>query len=380
MPYIDNRKLIVIKKNIKSSIKYLKELKKSNLRLDFLKISNLNEVISIKKAKEYLKFNYKKLNLNNTSYSIQEKIENLFKSKNKDISLKQSNIWMKSITVGLLSGTLFGIAWLNFAKTEEIIIVRVKLEPFGGVRDIQIPFPGVAKDVLIKEGQIVDKNQVLINLDTEINKSKQLYLDETLTMNQEILEKLSLLSAEGAISKIQYLDQKNKVAEIKNRITENSVTLKYQQIKSPIKGFVFDLKPTKSGYVVQNGESMMKIIPLNKLQAKVEINSEKIGFIRVGQKAAISIDSYPSTDFGVIEGEVIRIGSDALPPKPSLNKGYRFPAEIKIQDQFLTIKNGTELPLQAGMSLSANIKLRKVSYLQLLLGTFSEKADSLRAL
>ena len=380
MPYIDNRKLIVIKKNIKSSIKYLKELKKSNLRLNFLKISNLNEAIRIKKAKEYLKFNYKKLNLNNTSDSIQEKIENLFKSKNKDISLKQSNIWMKSITVGLLSGTLFGIAWLSFAKTEEVIIVRGKLEPFGGVRDIQIPFQGVAKDVLIKEGQIVEKNQVLINLDTEINKSKQLYLDETLTMNQEILEKLSLLSAEGAISKIQYLDQKNKVAEIKNRITENSVTLKYQQIKSPIKGFVFDLKPTKSGYVVQNGESMMKIIPLNKLQAKVEINSEKIGFIRVGQKAAISIDSYPSTDFGVIEGEVISIGSDALPPKPSLNKGYRFPAEIKIQDQFLTIKNGTELPLQAGMSLSANIKLRKVSYLQLLLGTFSDKADSLRAL
>ena len=380
MPYIDNRKLIVIKKNIKSSIKYLKELKKSNLRLDFLKISNLNEAIRIKKAKEYLKFNYKKLNLNNTSDSIQEKIENLFKSKNKDISLKQSNIWMKSITVGLLSGTLFGIAWLSFAKTEEIIIVRGKLEPFGGVRDIQIPFQGVAKDVLIKEGQIVEKNQVLINLDTEINKSKQLYLDETLTMNQEILEKLSLLSAEGAISKIQYLDQKNKVAEIKNRITENSVTLKYQQIKSPIKGFVFDLKPTKSGYVVQNGESMMKIIPLNKLQAKVEINSEKIGFIRVGQKAAISIDSYPSTDFGVIEGEVISIGSDALPPNPSLNKGYRFPAEIKIQDQFLTIKNGTELPLQTGMSLSANIKLRKVSYLQLLLGTFSDKADSLRAL
>ncbi len=65
-------------------------------------------------------------------------------------------------------------------------------------------------------------------------------------MNDEILSKLSLLSAEGAISQIQYLDQKNKVAEIKNRITENSVTLKYQQIKAPIKGFVFDLKPKKS--------------------------------------------------------------------------------------------------------------------------------------
>jgi len=36
------------------------------------------------------------------------------------------------------------------------------------------------------------------------------------------------------------------------------------------------------------------------------------------------------------------------------------------------------LPLQVGMSLRASIKLRKVSYLQLLLGSFKDKADSLR--
>ncbi len=370
----------MIKKNIKRSIQYLNEIKKSKLKLDFFKFNNFNQFINLKSTKKYLKFNFIKLNINSISDSLQEKIEKLFNSKNKDLLLKQSNIWIKSITGGLLSGTIFGIAWLSIAKTEEIIIVTGKLEPSGGVIDIQIPFQGVAKDVLIKEGQFVEKDQVLINLDTEINKSKQRFLDETLKMNEEILTKLSLLSSQGAISKIQYLEQKNKVAEIKNRITENSVTLKYQQIKAPIKGFVFDLQPKKTGYVVQSGESIMKIIPLNKLQAKVEINSEKIGFIRVGQKAAISIDSYPSTDFGVIEGEIVSIGSDALSPNPSLNKGYRFPAEIKIQDQFLTIKNGSELPLQAGMSLTANIKLRKVSYLQLLLGTFSDKADSLRAL
>jgi hemolysin D len=33
-----------------------------------------------------------------------------------------------------------------------------------------------------------------------------------------------------------------------------------------------------------------------------------------------------------------------------------------------------------GMSLSANIKLRKVTYLQLLLGEFKNKTDSLKRL
>ena len=30
--------------------------------------------------------------------------------------------------------------------------------------------------------------------------------------------------------------------------------------------------------------------------------------------ADVSIDSFPATDFGVISGSVVQIGSDALPP------------------------------------------------------------------
>ena len=42
------------------------------------------------------------------------------------------------------------------------------------------------------------------------------------------------------------------------------------------------------------------------------------------------------------------------------------------------LKSGQTLPLQVGMSLTASIKLRSVSYLQLLLGSFRNKTDSLR--
>ena len=120
-------------------------------------------------------------------------------------------------------------------------------------------------------------------------------------------------------------------------------------------------------------------MPYNRLKAKVEIESSKIGFVREGKPVEISIDSFPSSDFGVLHGTVKRIGSDALAPDER-NTTYRYPAEIQLQTQQLKIKNGAELPLQVGMSLKANIKLRKVSYLQLLLGEFRNKADSLKRL
>ena len=113
----------------------------------------------------------------------------------------------------------------------------------------------------------------------------------------------------------------------------------------------------------------------------VEIPSSQIGFVKVGMPADLSIDSFPATDFGVLEGEVKSLGSDALPPSQADNRPeHRYPAMIQLNDQQLKLKDGKELPLQVGMSLTSSIKLRKVSYLQLLLGTFQDKVDSIRQL
>ena len=95
----------------------------------------------------------------------------------------------------------------------------------------------------------------------------------------------------------------------------------------------------------------------------------------------ISIDSFPAKDFGVIDGKVVHIASDALEPDPrEQRQELSFPVTIRIDQQQLRLKNGASLPLQVGMSLTANIKLRSVSYLQLLLGRFKDAASSLNEL
>ena len=172
---------------------------------------------------------------------------------------------------------------------------------------------------------------------------------------------------------------KAELQELEAQITEASVNIRYQALRSPVDGIVFDLKPRGEGYVAQSTETVMKIVPYDTLEARVEIPSSEIGFVKVGMPADLSIDSFPATDFGVLEGKVKSIGSDALSPSQVDNRPeYRYPAMIQLDSQQLKLKDGKELPLQVGMSLTSNIKLRKVSYLQLLLGTFQEKVDSLR--
>ena len=101
--------------------------------------------------------------------------------------------------------------------------------------------------------------------------------------------------------------------DLDSKITEVSVNLRYQAIRAPVNGIIFDLQPRGKGYVAQSTETVMKVVPLEKLEASVEVPSNQID-LKVGMPVDISIDSYPATDFGVVHGEVKSIGSDALPP------------------------------------------------------------------
>lgn len=357
--------------------------------------------------------------------------------------LRQSRLWMQAITWGLIGTTGFGVAWLALAKTEEIVVAPGKLEPIGSVKEIQMPLGGIAEQILVKDGDRVKAGQVLMRLDTEASEQKrkslqdslqlkerqlslkQLELQRFMSLNQdsvntltekvafekEILDRYERLAKVGASAELQYLQQRNTVQEVEGRLreteldglrqqailgqdtqrlrseiaglkaelTETRVTLRYQELRSPVDGVVFDLKPKGPGYSAQSTETVMKIVPFNALEARVEIPSGDIGFVRTGMAADVSIDSFPATDFGVLQGTVRQVGSDALPPDPAKNQtDYRYPAKIQLGSQQLKLKSGQKLPLQPGMSLTANIKLRKVSYLQMLLGGFQDKADSLR--
>ena len=302
----------------------------------------------------------------------------LSSSSSEETILTQSQYWTRAITWTLIGSTAFGAGWLSIAKTEEIIVATGKLEPIKGVVDVQMPSQGVAKEILVKEGEIVKKGQLLIRLDSEITNSQFASIQQRYELSKNILARMEKLVDEGAVAEIQYLEQKNRMIDLKSQLTESKVILKYKKILSPVDGRVFDLKPWGPGYVAQTSEPVLKIVPFDKLHAKVEIESRTIGFVSLNKPVDISVDSYPATDFGVIQGKVVKISSDALAPDPRLNKGYRFLANINLDQQTLNMKKGRKLPLQPGMSVTANIKLRKVSYLQLLLGTFQNKSDSLR--
>jgi len=385
----------------------------------------------------------KKINFffKNVQNKVRDKINKLEVN---NISLRQSNFFIRTLTWGLISTSGLTFGWLAFAYTEEIVIVKGKLEPIGDVKTINIPSGGVVKDIFVSEGQEVSEDQILLILDNEILKenfrsldnqikkknielelkkeeqiklndlytSKLKFLKNEFKLQEEIKNKFKELFEDGALSELDYLKKISEINSLEGKIVENNINLKrqsliisqqlkqieselseleakgleaevlleYKSIKSPVNGMVFDMKPRNIGFVAQSNFSIMKIVPFNKLEADIKIPSSKIGFIKVGMPVDISIDSFPANDFAPVKGIVDSIGSDVLDLNAENTQEYFFPGSIKLNSQSLLLKNGNELPLQVGMSLKANIKLRKVSYLKLLLGSFRDKADSIKSI
>lgn len=278
--------------------------------------------------------------------------------------------------------------------------------------------------VLEKQFQLEKISSILKLKKSQVQQESSIFrerienVSKKIEINAPLQDDFETIYKEGGISRVQFYDEKIKFNELKSELSRllierekvvnlinqdieklesdlaiirteisglNSelisakVTLRYQSLESPVTGIVFDLKPTTEGYVAQSSEPIMKIVPFDDLEADIEIPSNKIGFVKVGMPVDISIDSFPSTDFGVLQGKIKSIGSDALVPSQADQRPeYRFPAVVQLDNQKLKLKNGKSLPLQVGMSLTANIKLRKVSYIKLILRGLSNRVDAIK--
>ena len=346
--------------------------------------------------------------------NLKDKVDSFYSTEgtdlDKDIFINSDQRLLKIASSIIVLTSFLGIGWLAIAKTDEIIIVPGKIIPIGKVKEIKMPMSGVIEKIEIKEGDLVDANQVLMRIESDSNsnlsttlensikikrqqieslnsqilKTQEIYsenkniLKDKIDIYQNISDKYQNLLDEGAVSELNFLDQKTKLQSLKSdllqyemdwttksksqevqmqelknslnelegKLIENNLNLGNKVITSPVDGYIFDLKPVVSRYSAQMTETIVKIVPMGDLIAYLEIPSSDIGFVKKGMDVEISIDSYPATDFGVIEGTITSIGTDALEPDPGEQRNqFVYPARIKLESQKLKLKRGKNLDL-----------------------------------
>lgn len=172
------------------------------------------------------------------------------------------------------------------------------------------------------------------------------------------------------------------IAQLQEQIGAAERLIALAQLKAPVAGVVFDLSVTPGAVVSDISRPVLKVVPQHTLQARVYVPNSAIGFVTPGQKAMLSLDAFPASDYGRLQARVKAVGSDALPPEQqqevlgTSSKGLFFPATLELERQSL-VAGRKAIPLTAGMSLTADLQLRQRRFISVFTAFFDDKLRAL---
>jgi HlyD family secretion protein len=161
-----------------------------------------------------------------------------------------------------------------------------------------------------------------------------------------------------------------------NRLEQQLGKLQFEEqlleLRASQAGVVKELATTTLGAVVQPGTVLVSLVPRGEpLWAEVLIESKDIGFVARNQPVRIKLDAYQFQKYGIAEGVVRTVSADSSEPTGAAREqqpshGPTFKALVELKEQRLWA-NGLDLPLAAGMQVSAEIIEGKRTVMEYLL-------------
>lgn len=361
------------------------------------------------------------------------------------------------------------VIWAYHSPLEEVTRGQGSVIPSSRDQIVQSIDPGIIQEMLVKEGDVVTKGQVLLTLDdtrssailresqakvknlkaislrlraeaygTPLNfpseisnelkerelavyKSKQKTLNEAiqgLQNSKKILDReISItqpMVAKGVMSEIELLRLKRQSTDLTQQINERKN--KYQsdanhelvqieselaqalenmavradpversQIKAPLKGIVKNIRINTVGGVVQAGQDILEIVPIEeKLLVQAYISPKDVAFIRTGQEAIVKISAYDYSIYGGIEGKVVLISPDTLQDerrssqlKLNADQSY-YRVLVETTHNNITDKEGKTLEITPGMTATVDIKTGEKTVFQYLIKPITRMKQALQ--
>ncbi|MGB7085726.1 MAG: HlyD family efflux transporter periplasmic adaptor subunit [Phormidesmis sp.] len=262
--------------------------------------------------------------------------------------------------------------------TNSEILSRLKiLNDRGAVAELS--YLQQEQEVNNKQTEVNTLRQEIERLNFQISQAQQEVSRTSFESRETLQDRISandqrIADIESQLTQL-ILENERQLSELDSQLVQLNQDIKYQALSAPVSGTVFNLKANQPGYVVNSTEPMMEIVPEDSLVARVFIPSKDIGFVKLNQQVDVRIDAFPYSEYSDIKGTLTSIGTDALPPD-EIYPYYRFPAEVVLDAQAFPVSDDSSIALRSGMSLNANIRLRKRRVITFFTDLFVNKIDS----
>lgn len=233
------------------------------------------------KSKEEIRaeINKKKSEIN----KLNQDIKNL-QSQITDSSMQENSI---AVRVKEMNGEMFEHYIEAFGETEAVDYAMISPEMGGQIQSIHV-----------EEGSHVNKNQLLVTLNTEPISNQINQVESNLEMAKKTFEKQKRLWEQNIGSEMQYLQAKTNMESLQSQLKSLKAQQKMSQIYAPFDGYV-DKVFLKEGELASPGMPVLEFVNLDRLSITANISEEYIGRIHEGQTVEITYESFPDISLDV---------------------------------------------------------------------------------
>ena len=125
------------------------------------------------------------------------------------------------------------------------------------------------------------------------------------------------------------------------------------KLLAPVDGTVQQLTVHTVGGVVPAAQPLMLIVPQeDQVEVEAFLQNKDIGFVQIGQVAAVKIDAFEYTKYGTVPGRVTAVSRDAIEDE---KLGLIYAVRVTLDRATMEV-NGKTVQLSAGMSTNVEIK------------------------
>ena len=123
-------------------------------------------------------------------------------------------------------------------------------------------------------------------------------------------------------------EAQRKASSLHEQLLQATQKYRLQTLTAPVDGTVQQLSIHTEGGVVTPAEILMAIVPIDsRLEIEAMVSNKDIGFVHVDQEAAIKVDTFNFTRYGLLHGKVLNVYQDAIVQNTPQNSASRQPRD-----------------------------------------------------
>ena len=154
-------------------------------------------------------------------------------------------------------------------------------------------------------------------------------------------------------------NKENSLLQLEAQCKDLESRIELNNVKAPIDGSVQVYYELNKGDYMPAGIEVLRIIPDRSSEYRMEIMvaNKDISQIETGQKIRYRFLALPYREYGVLEGEILKISKDAFATQENPNMSYR--VEASINGIVLYDKKGKPTQVKPGMIAESSVVIRR---------------------